>query len=100
MDTKLIEVRDRMTCMPVLAVTVAGTDGPIARHAGFGAQLVYFIDLAAQRAAYDPYCWSDRTRRTAHQWLEDNWNTVTPGSVVDVRVILGEADAPAAPECR
>lgn len=99
METKLIEVRDRMTCMPVLAVTVAGTDGPVARHAGFNARMVYCIDLTAQKAAYDPYCWNDRTRRTAHLWLQDNWDAVQPGSVVDVRVILGEADAPAAAEC-
>lgn len=103
MNAKFLEIRDRGTCIPALAISLSEADGPIARHAGFGShRCIYLIALATEKASYDPYSrvWSGaRTMPIAHQWIEQHYETLTDGQVVDVRVILEEATEPARSDC-
>lgn len=101
MEVKLFEIRDRGTCVPAMAARVSGEDGPIMRRAGYGDRpSVLLIMLTYPKTQYDPFAWDNaRTMRTAHLFIQDNWDALTSGQVVDVRVILGEAKEPAPAEC-
>ena len=102
MEVKQVEVRDRGTTIPALAVRVSGGDGPILRRAGFGSPLVILIHLEANRCTWDPYdgTWTGaRTMHVAHLWLQENFDQHQNGGVVDVEYILGERSTPKLPGC-
>ena len=95
METKFVEIRDKGTFVPALAIQLSAADGYLAERAGFGRWPgVYLITLETERAHYDPYSWGDRTFQTAHLWLQKNWREFESGGVVDVEFILGESAAP------
>ncbi len=95
MTTKLLEIRDRATFIPAMAIQVSGADGYLMRRAGFGdVPMVYLVALATQRACYDPYNWGNRTMATAHHFIAENWATLNDGDVIDVEFILGETTQP------
>lgn len=104
MEIKCFEVRDRNTCIPVLAIKmVANTPVETAylRRYGFPKKPPYAVvmmRLDDQRASSDPYHWGDRTHQMAHNFIYDKFDDLRPGQVVDVRVILGEEKEPALPE--
>jgi hypothetical protein len=41
--------------------------------------------------AYDPHNWNDRTKQVSHKWIQDNWDDINDGDVIDVEFILGES---------
>jgi hypothetical protein len=41
--------------------------------------------------------WNDRTYRTAHKYIAENFDTLTSGDVLDIEFILGEVDKPKEP---
>src|SRR5215468_6948868 len=94
MEIKLIEVRDRGTFIPALAIRVTST-GDVAgdwllRRGGFslnGASII-LIRLTDCEAQYDPYDWANRTMQTAHVWLLEHFEQIESGAVVDVEHIL------------
>ena len=95
MTTKLLEIRDAATFIPALAIRMSREDGYLARRAGFGDACVYLIHLEGQKCAYDPYDWTNnRTMCAAHQYIENEWESLKDGDVVDVQFILGETTAP------
>lgn len=94
MKTKLIEVLDRMTFIPALAVEVSGSDGYLARRAGYADRCIVFGKLAGGRFSYDPYDHGDRTMCAAHQYVAENWDALESGAVVDVEFVLGEVERP------
>ena len=105
MNCKMIEVRDRATCVPMLAIKIApefdttldNQERWLMRRAGFssGYDGILLVKFEGTEAHHDPYQWSNsRTYRTVHLWLRDNFNDVIPGQVVDVEFILGEVDKP------
>ena len=104
MEIKLIEVRDRGTFIPALAMRVTST-GDVAgdwllRRGGFslnGASII-LIRLTDCEAQYDPYDWASRTMQTAHVWLLEHFESLAHGAVIDVEHILGERSAPKASE--
>lgn len=106
MDTKILEVRDRMTCIPVIAIRLGSADPQetkLAWRAGYGstaptqATYVLLAPLTGGRLQHDPYGYDGVTRTlpVAHRHLVSHWDEVPAGSVVDVRYVLGETDAPA-----
>ena len=94
MTTKLLEVRDAGTLVPVLAIQVSGADGYLMRHAGFGDEpMIWLINLVRQAAHWDPYDWpttSGRTMPIAHHYIGEHWRELQDHDVVDVEFILGE----------
>lgn len=94
MTTKTLEIRDRGTFIPALAIQVSGDDGYLMRRAGFKNPMVYLIALATEKAKYDPYNWDNRTMKTAHLFIEEHFSELTDGQVIDVEFILGERATP------
>ncbi len=96
MDTKLIEIRDRATLVPALAIQVSAADGYLMRRAGFGDEpMIYLVMLATEKCRYDPYNWDNpRMMGNAHRYIVEHWDQLSSGDVVDVEFILGESKAP------
>jgi len=93
-DVKLFEIRDRATFIPAMAIRVSGDDGYLMRRAGFESPMTYLVQLATEKAHYDPYNWGNRTMGTAHHYIDAEWDHLKDGDVVDVEFILSETDAP------
>ncbi len=99
MTTKLLEIRDRATFIPAMAVQVSGADGYLMRRAGFKSPMVYLIMLATERCAYDPYHWDNgRTMGFAHLYIAEHFDELKDGDVVDVEYLRGETPFPKASE--
>ena len=101
--TKFLEIRDRGTCIPVMAQELKPTtfkEIEIFRRYGWGEGAgIILTRLDNVEATNDPYQWNCfRTMRTAHNYINSNFDTIPNYSVVDVRVILGETTEPAQSE--
>ena len=95
MEIKQLEIRDRHTFIPVLAIEVSGADGYLLRRAGFGHSMVILVHLEGMKCNYDAYQWSgSRTMKEAHNYIQNSWDSLSNGDVVDVEFLLGEAPAP------
>lgn len=120
MQVKLFEVRDHATCIVAIAIRPGAGDlieemvmgaSPRAKIrtrletrrfllgvAGFSGNghAILFGNLRGGAMHTDPYAWPPdaRTMRAAHFMIERDWNGLEDGAVVDVRVELGERDAP------
>lgn len=111
--SKLFEVRDRGTFIPVLATLIEVVDPGnewdewdirdnwLKRRAGYGPdRCVILCRLECHgvngNATYDPYSWGVgvRTMLVAHQNILQCWDQLEPGAVIDVEYILGETTEP------
>lgn len=98
--TKVLEIRDKATFIPVLATEVSGgasvddQENWLLRRAGFGERMIQLTSFNRNESHHDPYEWGDRTYQTAHLYIHDNWNFIEDGQVIDVEYILGETDIP------
>lgn len=116
MNTKLFEIRDSGTFIPVMATLMLPSAEPelgelvaaeyreardaecyLLRRAGYGFEkpLVMVCRLEQsgfRQAAYDCYEWGQqcRTMMIAHQWIEGHWPELNSGDVIDVEFILEE----------
>ena len=95
MITKTIELRDRMTFIPAIAILVSGDDGYLARRAGYERPCVLFGRLDGNGPLRcDAFEWNDRTYHVAHLYIEEHFSELPDGAVVDVAFILGETTEP------
>lgn len=107
MQTKVFEIRDRDTFMPVIAIRLEIHDpmtneARLLRRAGYAAEdllagsYVLLITLARGngRAICDPYDWGGTTLPTAHLYIAGHWDELTSGQVIDAEFIRGESAAP------
>jgi hypothetical protein len=102
MIVKAIEIRDRNTFIPAIAISTApANEGQryLLRRAGYaldGRTIILMSLTQSNRAAYDPYQWPGdvRTFRVAHVWIEEHFEEIEDGAVVDVEFILGETKEP------
>lgn len=104
MECKTIELRDRATFIPMLAIRLipgCEADRYLIARAGFGreatsqGQHVIFVRLQTGSGSHDPYEHGNtRTFGTAHQYLLEHWDEVETGAVIDVEVLLGEKTTP------
>lgn len=100
MIVKCLEIRDRMTFIPVAAVNTAPSSAAqryLIRRAGYASLggTVIVVNLNDCRASNDPYGWGNsRTMQVAHAYIEENFETLKDGDVVDVEFILGETSEP------
>lgn len=116
MIVKAIEIRDRGTFIPALAVKMvpvsdwepnvsermAEAERYLLRRAGYGfvnpCVMLCRMDAngVARCASYDPYSWGadDRTFCVAHNYITDHFDELESGAVVDVEWILKETAEP------
>lgn len=106
MEVKLIEVRDRGTFMPMLAIRLfprTEEERYLLARAGYGhspddqGEYVLLSRLDGGQINHDPYAWGEgmsRTCGTAHHWLLGHWREIISGDVLDVEYVLGETTAP------
>lgn len=101
METKLFEIRDNHTFIPVLVVDyqpVSEKEEYLINKAGLGKGSTYTLqmtDLISMETNRDAYKWrDDRTKRIAHQYIEEKWKILKSGEVIDVEYILGETNTP------
>lgn len=97
-ETKIFEVRDRGTMMPVIATKLVSTDklpGEIylLERGGYSAQcpqvVVHFLE--PDEGSGDPDKWTTRTRAIAHQYILKHWDKIRTCDVIDVEFVLGES---------
>lgn len=110
MIVKLFEVRDRGTCIPVMAVRFPGNswlstqERWLLQRAGYGdhpASYVQIVEIEGGRgrSLCDPFDVDDgvsRTRFVAYRHIIAEWDDLDSGDVIDVRYLLGESTEPAA----
>lgn len=105
MITKVLEIRDRNTFIPVLAVQLMAEheqERYLLARAGYGrtaeAQRKYIllcrIAGGSGKCSSDVYEWGDRTMQVCHDYIEKNWDSLEPGAVIDVQYLLGETKEP------
>jgi hypothetical protein len=102
MIRKFVEIRDKGTCIPAIAIQMLG-DNEIQRHylrrAGYPADgsSIMLMVVDDGKATNDPYEWAvklamgSRTMPVAHNWILDHFGEITEGDVIDVEFILGES---------
>lgn len=103
MTCKTIEIRDRGTTVPALAIRLDPADERdrwLLARSGFGndpeaqGRYVLLVNLVKD-APYDPYSHGPaRTLREIHQHLIEHFEDIANGAVLDVEYILGETDEP------
>lgn len=106
MEIKLLEIRDEGTHIDAISIALDGRSGEtmrenyLIRHAGYGEPRCILLSVlnGGRILTYDANDWHregrGRTMYAAHRWIEEHWDEIKSGAVVDVRYILGETDAP------
>lgn len=102
MNSKLFELRDRGTFVPVMVTKVEPANEQemyLLRRSGYGipSDLVIMtgLDGGLDKATCDPYDWgSNRTRLVAHKYIAEHFDELESGAVIDVEFILGETTKP------
>ena len=102
MRAKALEIRDAATFIPALAVdmntnemSTSGAQRWLLRRAGYAVDsypCIMLLSMNGGLAHCDPYHWSDRTFKVAHNYITENWHRLNDGDVVDVEHILGETE--------
>lgn len=98
MNTKYFEIRDKLTFIPVLAVKLQSNfdqERWLLRRAGFDPKREYILLCqivgGGGYSRSDVYEWGgSRTYANAHKYIEENFDNLDPGAVIDVEFILGE----------
>lgn len=99
MITKAIEIRDRATFVPAIAISTApANEGQryLLRRSGYApdGHTIILVKLSEPSANYDVYQWDSRTMQIAHSWIEKHFSEIEDGAVVDVQHIIGETAEP------
>lgn len=107
MITKLFEVRDIATYIPVMASKMDPSNEAeryLIARAGYGTvpseQNEYImlvpIDGGCSRATTDPYNYPTgiRTLREAHKYIKEHFDELENGAVIDIEYIMGETNKP------
>lgn len=103
MITKLFEVRDSGTFIPMIAIKLSPQNEAeryLLARAGFGRSVedhlkyVLFSSLTGGEMTSDPYNWPNRTRQVAHNFIIEHFDELENGQVIDIQFILGETSEP------
>jgi len=105
MIAKTFEIWDRGTFIPALAVRLDPSceeDRYLLARAGFGSnkesqgKFTILFHLERDVGHWDVYHWdtSERTMPQAHLYIENRFDDLKSGQVIDVQVILGETTEP------
>lgn len=98
MITKMFEIRDRGTCIVVVASKLQSkviVESRLLERAGFsenGFPLILLTHLEYFQTNWDPYKWDNRTMIEGHKYIQNHFDELNTGDVVDIEFILGETD--------
>jgi hypothetical protein len=98
MPIKIFEVRDRATMIPVIAVKVFAAnyqERMLMSRAGYGFTeqeqgeytLVGNLEGANFPAVFDPYDQGIREMKEAHMYINEHWDDLDHGAVIDLEMI-------------
>ena len=97
MEVKCLEIRDRATFIPVICILpIPKNEGQryLLRRDGYSCRfddsIIIMINAGCRGVNNDPYDWGGRTMPVAHKFVQDNWDDLFDGDVIDVEFILGE----------
>lgn len=101
MTTKLFELRDRATFIPVAVIKIDPANEAeryLLRRAGYNtlpSDLVIMVGLCGGigQATCDPHDWTangTRTRFVAHEYIAIHFDDLETGAVIDVEFLVGE----------
>lgn len=109
METKMVEIRDKGTFIPAIAIrlgprlateSVPEVERYLLARAGFGVgvgtqrEYVILMRFNPEEANYDPQSWRNkRTMPVAHQFIIDHFAEMKNGAVIDVEWILKESES-------
>jgi hypothetical protein len=102
--SKLFEVRDRATFIPVMAIELYIRSPREAELAGWSLEvlnretIILLSRLDGAASHYDVYDWGDRTMSQAHHYIQTNFDELVSGDVVDIEFILGETTTKKEPQ--
>lgn len=105
-NIKLVEIRDRATFIPAFAIRMipeADCEKFLMSMVGYRDYFDPCIILISIEAPWhsarhwDEWTNSPRTMKVAHRFIEENWNDIKNGEVIDVEFILKEVDKPCLP---
>jgi hypothetical protein len=101
MQNKLLEIRDRKTFIPIIAISMQAKNEVEQYYfvrSGYlnNCTLINVIRIDVPKCNDDPYKWShsSRTMQIAHEYIQKHWNELNTGDVVDVEYISGETSTP------
>lgn len=98
MNHKMLEIRDEGTAIHCMAVRPDLETEPnryFWGRCGYRESNILLCQLDGPRTEYDPFKWGyGRTMRIAHQYIQQHYDDIENGSVVDVQYILGETSQP------
>ena len=107
MESKLFEVRDAMTFIPVLGIRF-GSNGEAERFllatCGYGRTNadqhvhVWVCVLTSVSWTCEARDQKSNTLRLAHSHIAEHWDELQSGDVVDCRVLRGESSVPVNPQ--
>ncbi|MCM1322960.1 MAG: hypothetical protein NC218_02115 [Acetobacter sp.] len=102
MITKMLEIRDRGTKIPCIAISTSPQDineECFWQAEGFGYNDIILVRCEQQESHYDPFAWKDtRTMRNAHLYIREHFTELHNFDVVDVEFILKEKASPSETE--
>lgn len=100
MIVKLFEIRDRMTFIPVMGVRIdayneVDPNRYLLRTMGFGSVVcILLTHLGTSESHWDVYDWHSSTMQQAHNHIQQNFDALENGAVVDVEFITGATAEP------
>ena len=95
---KFLEIRDRATFIPAMAVELVGLSRPecyLLGRVGFsgGSRYIMLQRLVGNTATTDVWDWGQsRTMHCAHEYIIKEWESIHSGDVIDVEFIMGESE--------
>lgn len=104
---KIFEIRDRMTFIPALAFKLDPKNEAevfLAAKAGYSGHIdmqktyVFLMPISGGHGYFSSDVYEHRnggrTMAVAHKYIEENYETLEHGALVDVQFILGETSQP------
>jgi hypothetical protein len=93
MIVKYIKILDRGVSIPAAVMKAAYSNEEqrqILRDADLHSNSILLMNLVDKVVKSDPIHWFTRTMTTAHKHLNENFDLIKDGEVIDVEFILGE----------
>lgn len=107
MEVKLFEVRAPATCMPVMAIKLSASyeayeaEAWLLRTSGYGAtayswtNYIFVFPIGREgRAVTDPYKQDCEELHQAHLYIDEHFDELEPGAVIDTSFITGRTTEP------